>query len=213
MRASAVFILASMLTAGASAQVHRCTDAAGKTTFSDAPCSTTAKSAKQVLGRGATDSPADPYAAQRNLESIERSRQLQQDLVDSSIQQSQGVGGPVSLNPGRAATATASTAPADSEQCETYGTRKGCYGGERGRNPKWSPTRGYYGSGGPADQQYEVDRRVRAAQPPGQMVNCDAAGCWGSQNGVRYNRVAGGNLSGTNGSFCTRGAGNTFSCN
>jgi len=48
---------------------------------------------------------------------------------------------------------------------------------------------------------------------PGQLVNCDAAGCWGAQNGVRYNLVAGGNLQGTDGSFCTRGAGNTFHCN
>lgn len=164
-----------------------------------------------MLGRNATDSPVDPYAAQRNLDSIERSRQLQQDMVDSSIQQSQGSGGAIALNPGRAAPPAPVTA--DSEPCDTYGTRKGCYGGERGRNPKWSPTRGYYGSGGPADQQYEAERRARAASAPGQMVNCDTAGCWGSQNGVRYNRVAGGNLSGTNGSFCTRGAGNTFSCN
>ncbi|MCY1245543.1 hypothetical protein D9M72_587030 [compost metagenome] len=146
------------------------------------------------------------------MESIERARQLQQGTVESSIQQSQGSGGAVSISSGRPPTPSAQVS-ADSEQCETYGTRKGCYGGERARNPKWSPTRGYHGSGGPADQQYEAERRARAASAPGQMVNCDAAGCWGSQNGVRYNRVAGGNLAGTNGSFCTRGAGNTFSCN
>lgn len=52
-----------------------------------------------------------------------------------------------------------------------------------------------------------------AHRAPGQLVNCDAAGCWGAQNGVHYNLVAGGNLQGTDGSFCTRGRGNTFSCN
>lgn len=64
--------------------------------------------------------------------------------------------------------------------------------------------------------ELEADRRRNERQPrigPGQLVNCDAAGCWGSQNGVRYNRDAGGNLAGTDGSFCARGAGNTFNCN
>ncbi|MBY4593873.1 hypothetical protein, partial [Rhizobium redzepovicii] len=100
----------------------------------------------------------------------------------------------------------------DGEPCDTYSNRKGCYGGARSSNPKWSPTRGYHGSGGPADRQYEQEQLQRAASAPGQMVNCDRAGCWGSQNGVRYNKAAGGNLQGTNGSFCTR-AGNTFNCN
>lgn len=63
----------------------------------------------------------------------------------------------------------------------------------------------------PAAQQYEPAQPVRRG--PGQFVNCDQAGCWGAQNGTRYNFVAGGNLQGTDGSFCTRGAGNTFNCN
>lgn len=63
----------------------------------------------------------------------------------------------------------------------------------------------------PAAQQYQPAPLARRG--PGQFVNCDQAGCWGAQNGTRYNFVAGGNLQGTDGSFCTRGAGNTFSCN
>ena len=63
----------------------------------------------------------------------------------------------------------------------------------------------------PAAQRYEPAQPVRRG--PGQFVNCDQAGCWGAQNGVRYSFVAGGNLQGTDGSFCARGAGNTYSCN
>ena len=63
----------------------------------------------------------------------------------------------------------------------------------------------------PAAQRYEPAQPVRRG--PGQFVNCDQAGCWGAQNGVRYSYVAGGNLQGADGSFCARGAGNTFSCN
>lgn len=70
---------------------------------------------------------------------------------------------------------------------------------------------------GPAAAQPGSQQQVRptnaAPRGPGQLVNCDAAGCWGSANGVRYNYVAGGNLQGTDGSFCARGAGNTFNCN
>lgn len=65
----------------------------------------------------------------------------------------------------------------------------------------------------PAQQQQYYQPAPPARRGPGQLVNCDTAGCWGAQNGVRYNYGAGGNLHGTDGSFCARGAGNTFSCN
>lgn len=101
--------------------------------------------------------------------------------------------------------------PPDAEVCEAYSPRKGCYGGERAKNPNWSPRKGYFGGGGPADQRREEEERHRAAAGPGQMVNCDRVGCWRTANGVRYNRAAGGNLTGANGQFCVR-AGNTFNC-
>ena len=92
------------------------------------------------------------------------------------------------------------------QACDTWSPRKGCIGGSRATNPNWSPNQGYTGG----DFQ-PTPSPLR--QHPGQFVNCDQAGCWGSANNVRYNFVAGGNLQGTDGSFCTRGAGNTFSCN
>ena len=65
----------------------------------------------------------------------------------------------------------------------------------------------------PIQHQFQQPPPTPARRGPGQFVNCDTAGCWGSQNGVRYNFGAGGNLHGTDGSFCTRSASNTFSCN
>lgn len=75
----------------------------------------------------------------------------------------------------------------------------------------WQEMQAVCGPTQPAQQQYEPAPPMRRG--PGQFVNCDTAGCWGAQNGVRYNFGAGGNLHGTDGSFCVRGAGNTFSCN
>lgn len=65
----------------------------------------------------------------------------------------------------------------------------------------------------PQQQRQQQQYAPPARTGPGQFVNCDQAGCWGSGNGVRYNFVSGGNLKGTDGSFCARGAGNTYSCN
>ena len=66
----------------------------------------------------------------------------------------------------------------------------------------------------PQRQTYQRQQQPgRTRIPPGAFVNCDQAGCWGASNSVRYNFVAGGHMAGADGSFCTRGAGNTFSCN
>lgn len=67
--------------------------------------------------------------------------------------------------------------------------------------------------GGQRSQTQQQQYQPPARRGPGQFVNCDQAGCWGSANNVRYTFVAGGNLAGADGSFCARGAGNTFSCN
>lgn len=199
--------------AAAGAQVHRCLDATGKASYSDTACPTSATRADQVLGRGATVSRPDPYAAERNLESIERARAIQQGTVDSAVGQSREPDGPVHLG-ARAATPAPAARP-DVEGCETYSTRKGCMGGERSRNPNWSPSKGYYGGGGPADQRREAQEQAtaqaRAAARPTSFLNCDKAGCW-SNTGSRYNFGAGGNLNGPNGRVCTRAAGNNFHC-
>jgi hypothetical protein len=198
----------------ASAQVHRCTDAGGRVTFSDTACPNSAKKADRVMGEGATQQRWEPegFRAQQNLDSINRARALQQESVDVVTRQSQGEAGAGAIGQG-AAPAPQRPDPAYSDSCETQSSRKGCIGGARSTNPNWSAGRGYHGGGGPADQRAANAQRARNAAPPGQMVNCDPAGCWGAQNGVRYNFVAGGNLQGTNGSFCARGAGGTFSCN
>lgn len=209
--AVAVGLLLACVSAGA--QVHRCIDAAGKASYSDTACPTSATRADQVLGRGATVSRPDPYAAERNLESIERARAIQQGTVDSAVDQSRGSDGAAHFgaHAGAAAPAAPATRP-DVEGCETYSTRKGCMGGERNRNPNWSPTKGYYGGGGPADQRREAAEQSRVAARPTSFTNCDKAGCW-SNTGTRYSFSAGGNLAGPNGSFCTRAAGNNFHCN
>ncbi|QRF60215.1 DUF4124 domain-containing protein [Variovorax paradoxus] len=209
----AIAALFICMASGAAAQVHRCVDAAGKTSFSDQPCPTGSKSAVRVLGANATDRrwENEVYGRERNMRSIENaSRSIQEPTSDGMVGGPAMMGAPTQR--GQLEPMHPPSVAVDAEGCDTVSPRRGCYGGERNRNPNWSARRGYYGGGGPADQQYEREQQERAASAPGPLVGCDASGCWGSQNGVRYNRVAGGNLQGTDGRFCVRGAGNTFSC-
>ena len=163
----------------------------------------------QVLGREATrmDPERERYNAQLHRESLNRTMQGQRELIDGPPRQA-------STETDDEAPAPRSTRPAavaevdPTASCDTYSTRAGCIGGSRATNSTWSPRKGYYGGDHPGGPP-----AAPAAVGPGSLVNCDTAGCWGSANGVRYNRAAGGNLVGTNGAFCTRGAGNNFSCN
>jgi hypothetical protein len=199
-----VFIVLLVCSTGAFAQVNKCVDGKGGISYSETPCESL-QQGKQILGRDATasDPERDAFSRQQHRESLNRTMQQQRDMID---------GYPPPL-PQRSSVEKIDkpVVERDVEGCETYSSTKGCIGGERSRNPNWSPSKGYFGGGGPADQRRANEEARRAASSPGQM-NCDRAGCWGSQNGVRYNRAAGGNLIGTNGQFCIR-AGNTFSCN
>lgn len=203
--------------ASANAQVHRCTDANGKVAFSDTPCSTTAARAERVLGSDATERrwENEAYGRERNMRSIQdASRTLREPTSDAQP----GAAAIIGRDGPRPRPAAAGPAPhPDDTTCDTYSPRKGCLGGARSANPNWSPRKGYHGGGGPADQRREEEERrlaeERAARAGTQtLTNCNNSGCWGS-NGVRYNRVGGGGLAGTDGSFCTPSGGNTFNCN
>lgn len=211
-----VCIAFAVLAASAQAQVNKCVNAQGKISYSETPC-VSGQRGGQVLGRDATAAADDPYAAQRTMDSIQRARELQQGTVNGAVQQSQGSGGMVSMDAPRAASPTRA-AKSDVEGCDTVSTRKGCIGGERGRNPTWSPNRGYNGGGGPADQRYEADRPRRAAaaaqaerDAPKWLTNCNGSGCWDS-SGNRYNRTGDGSkLIGPSGRVC-REMGDRFQC-
>jgi hypothetical protein len=194
---------------GACAQVNKCTDASGKVSYSEQACTGTQRGG-QVLGIEATrmDPARDRISAQLHRESLNRTMQGQREMIDGPPRQASAetddeAPAPQSARP-------AAIAEADpTASCDTYSTRAGCIGGRRETNSTWSPREGYYG----VDHPGGPPAAAPLAAGPGSLVNCDQAGCWGSANGVRYNRAAGGNLIGTNGSFCTRGAGNNFSCN
>ncbi|MEJ8821521.1 DUF4124 domain-containing protein [Variovorax humicola] len=211
--ATAMLVLAT----AATAQVHRCIDAGGKATYSDVACPTSAKSAEQVLGREATAPRYDPNAAQRTMDSIQRAGALQRATVEGVIRQSQGQPtGTYDAEPPPQQRSAQSDQSAG-ESCDTYSTRKGCIGGRRADNPNWSPRRGYYGNGGPADQKWEQEAAATAARaanpaPPTMLSNCNATGCWGN-NGQRYNQAGNGDLIGPNGSRCRPAGGGRFQCN
>ncbi|MDR6886106.1 MULTISPECIES: DUF4124 domain-containing protein [Variovorax] len=72
---------------GAGAQVHRCTDAAGKVSFSDTACPSSAKQAARVLGADATDRrwENEAYGRQRNMESIEGASRLLREPTSDAV--------------------------------------------------------------------------------------------------------------------------------
>lgn len=65
----------------------------------------------------------------------------------------------------------------------------------------------------PPAMQAEPQRPQHATghspQTPGQIVNCDPAGCWDT-NGKRLNKAAGGNFHRSDGKFCTRAGPNVI---
>ncbi|MFM9922727.1 DUF4124 domain-containing protein [Variovorax sp. H27-G14] len=173
----------------AHAQVHRCTDAAGKTSFSDVPCPTTAKSALQVLGRSATDTPTDPYAAQRNLESIENASRILREPTSDAV-----------------GNAGAGIIPSDPnqrirEQDERNMQRRTAQlNEEQGRREERAA-------------RAEEARQRMVANGPRNISACDRTGCWDT-SGARYNRTGtdGRTLWRADGKFC-RADRNTISCN
>jgi len=210
-RNGAAMLAAMVLVLPAGAQVHKCVDAAGKVSFSDAPCPASAKQSQRVMGEEAT-STYDPYAHERTMQSYERDSAINRAYAP----QLNSGGNAAAMDAGRTGSGPgprSAFAPQYEDQPQTENSRRGPIGGSREGNPNWSPRRGYYGGGGPADQRYEADQAARRVSAPGQMVNCDSAGCWGANNGVRYNSAGGGNLIGTNGSFCTNAGGGMFHCN
>ena len=60
-------------------------------------------------------------------------------------------------------------------------------------------------------EQRKAQRQRQAAAQSSQLVNCDQAGCWGT-NGQRYNNAAGGNFYRNDGAFCLKN-GPTVTCN
>lgn len=168
------------------AQVHKCVDAAGKVSYSETPCGASAKQSQQMMGRQAT-STYDPYAAQRTMESYERATAISRSINDGAAAQQPDVGGGIIDN-------SPSGPGGTNRKFDAANAQRARLAAEQAR-------------------RIEEEREARRASSPVQLVNCDPMGCWGANNGVRYNFVAGGNLQGTNGQFCARGAGNNFSCN
>lgn len=174
-----------------SAQVHRCTDAAGKTSFSDAPCPTTAKSAARVLGPDATDRrwENEAYGAQRNMESIENaSRILREPTSDAVGNVGAGI---IPSDPNQRIR----------EQDERNMQRRTAQLNE--------------------DQARREERAARAEEARQRMVangprnisSCDKTGCWDT-SGARYNRTGadGRTLWRSDGKYC-RADRDTLTCN
>lgn len=175
----------------ADAQVHRCLDASGKTSFSDAPCANTAKSATRVLGAEATDRrwENEVYGRERNMRSIENaSRILAEPTSDARV----GSQGPALM---------------ESDPNERIRAQD-----DRNMERRMAEIE--------ADRAKREDRaaRAEAARPaaprgPAMLSSCDGGGCWDT-SGNRYNRTGNGqNFWRTDGKFCRANPDNTMSCN
>lgn len=174
---------------GAAAQVHRCVDAAGKTTFSDQPCPTSAKSAARVLGADATNRrwENEVYGRERNMRSIQNaSRIIQARTSDAAGDAGAGI--------------------IDHDPNERIRAQD-----DRNMQRRMAEIE--------ADRARQEDREARAEAAraaavgrPTTITNCNAGGCWDNA-GNRYNRTGNGqNFWRSDGRFC-RATGSSMSCN
>ncbi|MGJ3704611.1 DUF4124 domain-containing protein [Variovorax sp. AFSI2.2] len=191
MSCSKALVATTLLAASfaACAQVHRCTDAAGKVSFSDTACPTTAKQAARVLGADATDRrwENEVYGRQRNMESIENAARLLREPTSDAV--GDAGGGIIQSDPNERIRA---------QDERNMQRRMATMDADRARR---------------AERDARADEARQAGSgAPTTITNCNASGCWDSA-GNRYNRTGDGrNFWRADGKFC-RANGNTFSCN
>lgn len=213
-RTIAILLLSVTAAMPAMAQVHRCLQPNGRTTFSDAPCPANAVKAERLMGRDATTSEwvPDGYRRQEQIDSANRAAAIKRAHVHGDAppqwEQGDGRGGAVILgDPG------GGQGQASREQFYRDAQRRTSMGRlpaeQRARAEDFERSRGARGYQPAPGSQDDVSRP--ASRPPGVMTNCDSAGCWDS-NGMRYNNAAGGNFTRSDGKFCTR-AGTNVICN
>lgn len=214
------FAMVLALAAGAShAQVHKCVDAAGKVSYSETPCGAAAKQSQQMMGREAT-STYDPYAHQRTMQSYQRDSAINRAYAPQLDARGDAGGGIVDASRTGGTQPRSASAPQYDDQSQTQSTRKGPIGGSRDVNPNWSPRRGYYGGGGPADQKYEAEQEGnqrlpgRGAAFPKTLSRCDGSYCYDTTGGS-YLRNGDGTLLKSGGGVCrqTPGLPGQFTCN
>lgn len=184
-----LFGVLAFLSVNAGAQVHRCTDATGKTSFSDVPCPTTAKSAARVLGSDATDRrwENEAYGRERNMQSIESASRIIQAPTSDAI------GG-------------AGAGIIDSDPNQRIREQD-----QRNMQRRMAQIE--------ADRAQQDARDARAAElrlapstGPAHLTNCNASGCWDG-TGNRYKRTGDGSkFLRSDGKLC-RSNGNSLTCN
>lgn len=177
----------------ASAQVHRCKDAAGKTFYSDRPCDT--GQTGQMIER------------QRSQAEIMRERQQAADANDRKEERRAAEQG---LQPLPAQRPTAGAQPV--QQVEGWQDRKNR---ENAATSAASITR----NGGRFDEKAEAERKEEARRkaqmappppPPTNITRCDQGFCYDNQGSV-YHRNGQDFLIAPNGKTCHR-AGSNWNC-
>lgn len=224
LRSLAMAACLACVAGGASAQVYRCVDAAGKQTFSDAPCAATSQSGRQVLGAGATQrlsSEEEEAASQRTLHSIERARALKQGTVNASIQQER----PAGAAAGRSSRVEA---PVDEMACQAAqrdvemasatlrtevsrgnnaGTQRVAVANAQKRMRSacgQDPRRGMAGGSGPRGTLQGVGAGASAGPEAPRITHCNASFCYDDQGGVYQRQGDSSTMTAPNGTACTQ---------
>ena len=170
----------------ASAQVHRCKDAAGKTFYSDRPCD--AGQTGQLIER------------QRSQSEIMQERLQAAEANDRKAERRAAEQGLQPLEPPRP-----SAQPV--QQAEGWQERKNR---ENAATSASSITR----NGGRFDEKAEAERkeeaRRRAQAAPASITHCDPGFCYDNKGGV-YHKVGPDTMTGPNGRMCHK-AGTTWNC-
>lgn len=182
-----IFLVGAITTTISAADVFKCTDAQGRTQYSDAPCGSTAKVLRQSTLRGNVidGSEERSTAARVRREIYQQNNQLSYSSGNSRS------GCPSEREIKNLETSASSvTATRDQQRMHADALRlaRAC-----GTGQTVEPT--------PSRRPYE-NVTGHAGQNTG-MSSCDSTGCWDVQ-GRRYNSAAGGNLWREDGKFCVK---------
>ena len=208
---------AFMASGAASAQVFKCKGAGGKTVYSDAPCQDGTPGAVVNTRGNVAESDATRAAARGEFDDpVQRSVQPQRGAyAPAPTQQAKPIDQIACKNANRDLDLAKSKMSLEISRGKPPGpmlsaVKSAELGVDAACGTSVAATRA---RSEPRSNQQFSPRSAPPATPeaPGQLVNCDPAGCWDT-NGRRLNNAAGGNFHRSDGKFCTR-AGPNVICN
>lgn len=187
------------------AQVHRCKDAAGKTTYSDAPCG--AGQSGVMIER---EKNRQEIMEERMQAAEANERRYRQRAADQQMQSQQSTAAPVDRQPAPQDKSSSYECRQAQREHETVSSIRTGTDEER-RNRINSSTQKVNAVCGLQTEMIQPPPKIIVAPRPANITNCNSGFCYDSQGGV-YHRNGPDFMTSPSGKTCHR-VGNMWNCN